>query len=93
MADKLENIVFVGKKPPMTYITSIITAFTIHDEVIVKARGRSISLAVDTVEILRRRFMKDIEVKSVKIATDELKMRDGTLKPVSTIEIILTRGS
>jgi len=85
MADKPENGVFVGKKPPMTYITSIITAFTIHDEVIVKARGRSISLAVDTVEILRRRFMKDIEVKSVKIVTDELKTRDGTLKPISTI--------
>jgi len=93
MADNLENIVFVGKKPPMTYITSIITAFTIYDEVIVKARGRSISLAVDTVEILRRRFMKDIEVKSIKIGTDELKTRDGTLKPTSTIEVILTRGS
>jgi len=87
------NIVFVGKKPPMTYITSIITAFTVHDEVIVKARGRSISSAVDTVEILRRRFMKDIEVKSIKIGTDELRMQDGTLKPVSTIEVILTRGS
>ena len=93
MTDKLENIVFVGKKPPMTYITSIITAFTVHDEVIVKARGRSISSAVDTVEILRRRFMKDIEVKSIKIGTDELRMQDGTLKPVSTIEVILTRGS
>jgi len=64
-----------------------------QDELIVKARGRSISLAVDTVEILRRRFMKDIEVKSVKIGTDELKTRDGALKPISTIEIILGRGS
>jgi len=93
MTDKLENVVLVGNKPPMTYTTSIITAFTIHDEFIVKARGRSISLAVDTVEILRRRFMKDIEVKSVKIGTGDLKTRDGTLKPISTIEVILTRGS
>ena len=93
MAGKLENVVFVGKKPPMIYITSIITAFTVHDEVIVKARGRAISSAVDTVEILRRRFMKDIEVKSIKIGTDELKMEDGTVKPVSTIEVVLTRGS
>jgi len=93
VAGKLENVVFVGKKPPMIYITSIITAFTVHDEVIVKARGRAISSAVDTVEILRRRFMKDIEVKSIKIGTDELKMEDGTVKPVSTIEVVLTRGS
>lgn len=64
-----------------------------QDEVIVKTRGRSIYLAVDTVEILRRRFMKDIEVKSVKIGTDELKTRDGALKSISTIEIILGRGS
>ena len=92
MADKLENVVFVGKRPPMTYITSIITAFTIHDEVIVKARGRAISLAVDVVQMLRRRFMKDVEVKSVNIGTDELKMEDGTLKPVSTIEVVLTRA-
>jgi DNA-binding protein Alba len=37
--------------------------------------------------------MKDLEVKSVKIGTDELKARDGALKPISTIEIILGRGS
>ena len=54
ISQKSENFVFIGKKPIMNYVTACITFFNSgEDHVIVKARGRAISKAVDTVELLR----------------------------------------
>ena len=56
-----DNVVFIGNKPFMNYITSVVIQFTSknRDEVIVKARGKWISRAVDVVERVRKRFLKD----------------------------------
>jgi len=40
------------------------------EKVVVKARGRSISRAVDSVEFLRRAFVKDLQLQSVSIGTE-----------------------
>jgi DNA-binding protein Alba len=88
------NAVLVGNKPVMNYVLACITLF--HSgakEVSVKARGRSISLAIDVAEVVRRRFLPDVKVKKVGIGTDQLAAReaDGTTTNVSTIEIVLQR--
>jgi len=52
-----ENVIYVGRKPPMSYVLAVVTQFNSgSDEVIIKARGRAISTAVDTAEIVRNRF-------------------------------------
>jgi DNA-binding protein len=86
------NTVLIGRKPAMNYVLACITLF--HGgakEVNVKARGRAISLAVDVVEVVRRRFLPDVKVKKVGIGTDQLASREegGSPKNVSTIEITL----
>ncbi|GAH88256.1 unnamed protein product, partial [marine sediment metagenome] len=49
-----ESIVYVGSKPILAYVTAIMTAFGGNPEkVIVKARGRSISTAVDAAEVTK----------------------------------------
>jgi archaea-specific DNA-binding protein len=88
------NAVFIGTKPVMNYVLACITVF--HSgakEVSVKARGQSISRAIDVVEVVRRRFLPDVKVKSVGIGTDQLAGREegGSLTNVSTIEITLER--
>jgi DNA-binding protein len=88
------NAVLVGNKPVMNYVLACITLF--HggaSEVKVKARGRSISLAIDVAEVVTRRFLPEVKVKKVGIGTDQLEAREesGTLTNVSTIEIILQR--
>ncbi len=88
------NAVLIGNKPVMNYVLACITQF--HSgakEVKVKARGRSIPLAIDVAEVVRRRFLPDVKVKNVGIGTDQLEAREenGTLTNVSTIEIILQR--
>jgi DNA-binding protein len=90
----MQNIVYVGKKRPMNYVTAIITAFTRSDteNVVLKARGRSIITAVDAAEITRRRFMNNLINTKIKIGTEVLPQREGGTKNVSAMEIILTRG-
>jgi len=87
-----ENVIYVGRKPPMSYVLAVVTQFNTSgsDEVIIKARGKSISTAVDTAEIVRNRFVTDAEVKDIKIDTETLPREEGRSSNVSSIEIILT---
>ena len=86
-----ENTIFVGNKPPMSYVLAVVTQFNNgSDEVIVKARGRAISRAVDTAEIARNRFMKNAEVKDIKIGTESMTNEEGRTSNVSSIEIYLS---
>jgi len=88
------NVIYVGRKPPMSYVMAIITCFTASDikEVVLKARGRAIMTAVDVAEITRRRFMKDLNVSKITIGSEEIALEEGGARNVSTIEITLTRG-
>jgi len=88
-----DNVIYVGKKPPMSYVLAVVTQFntTGSDEVIIKARGRSISTAVDTAEIVRNRFMTDATIKEIKISTENVTNEEGKNSNVSSIEICLTK--
>jgi len=76
----------------MSYVLAVITQFNSgSDEVIIKARGRAISTAVDAAEITRNRFATDKEVKEIKIGTESIiNEEEGRTSNVSSIEIILT---
>ena len=95
MAEKPNDVIFVGNKPPMSYVLAIITAFSSGTlkEVTLKARGQAITTAVDVAEIARSRFMKDLKVASIAIGTVEMPPREGETKSrmVSTIEIALAK--
>ncbi|UCD14328.1 MAG: DNA-binding protein Alba [Thermoplasmatales archaeon] len=88
-----ENVIYVGKKPPMSYVLAVVTQFnTGSDEVVIKARGRSISTAVDTAEITRNRFVTDAKIKEIKIGTESItNEEEGRTSNVSSIEICLTK--
>jgi len=88
---KDENVVFIGKKGIMSYVLAVVTQFNNGEkEVVIKARGRAISRAVDVAEIVRQRFVKDLETKSINIATEEIEGEEGPVK-VSAIEITLSK--
>jgi len=84
------NIVRIGKKPTMNYVVACVTLFnTGVPEVLVRARGQSITKAIDTVEMLRRAFFKNVQVRSVDIGTEDVTRDDGSTASLSTIEIML----
>ena len=88
-----ENVIYVGNKPPMSYVLAVVTQFntTGSEEVVIKARGRAISRAVDAAEITRNRFVTDAKIKDIKIGTESItNEEEGRTSNVSSIEIILT---
>ncbi len=86
-----ENVVLIGSKPVMNYVIACLTLFNSGaDEVIVKARGRAIERAIDAVEMLRRSFITDLEIKDINIDTQELQRR-GKQSSISTMEIIFSK--
>ena len=87
-----DNVVFVGRKPTMSYVLAVITQFSGNlKEVHVKARGRSISRAVDVAEIVKNRFLGDVKIKSIDIGTEEREVEEGNKINVSTIDISLVK--
>ena len=88
-----ENTIFVGSKPPMSYVLAVVTQFNTSgsDEVVLKARGRAISRAVDTAEIVRNRFVTGAVVKDIKISTESMTNEEGRTSNVSSIEIYLSK--
>ena len=88
------NVVFLGRNPPMSYVLAVLTGVSSSkvDDVILKARGRAITTAVDVAEITRRRFMKELSVSKIIIGTEELPRDGGGTRAVSTIEITLNKS-
>ncbi len=86
------NTVYIGKKPLMDYILAVVARLhAAAGEVVIKARGRSISRAVDIAEIVRNRYVTDAKVRDVRIATEKLEGEGGKVANVSSIEIVLAR--
>lgn len=82
-----DNIIYVGNKPVMNYVLAVVTQFNNGaDEVLIKARGRAISRAVDVAEIARKRFLSEVDVKDISISTESLATENGDTN-VSAIEI------
>jgi DNA-binding protein len=87
-----ENVVYIGTKPVMNYVLAVVTQMNGGtSEVMLKARGKAISRAVDVAEIVRNRFILDVELGAIDISTEEVSNREGSNSNVSAIEIQLSK--
>ena len=93
MAEQNQDVVLIGKKATMNYVIACITLFNSGKQTItVKARGLVISQAVETVELLRRAFIKDLAVQNITIGSQEFQKINGISSSVSTIDIVISRS-
>jgi DNA-binding protein len=96
MAEEVDddNIIFVGNKAPMNYVIAVLTEFKKNSEVIIKARGRSISKAVETALLVKKKFLTNAEIIEIKVDLENI-IDDKTQKPmdIPAIEIILATPS
>jgi DNA-binding protein len=87
-----DNVVYIGKKPTMGYILAALTQFNSGaKEVVIKARGKLTAKAITVAEVLRNRYIPGLQVKDIKIGTEELTGEDGKTVRVSSIEIYLQK--
>ena len=76
----------------MTYVTATLVQLANEPTVVVKARGRSITRAVDVAQIIVK-SMGNIgyKISRVKIDSQIIQSEDGKERNVSTIEIEISR--
>lgn len=90
-----DNSIFIGNGPFMNYVTSVVMQFTSgkSDNVVIKARGKLISRAVDVAELVVNDFFKDVvSVEKVEIGSEIFEEKDKEKEVrVSTIEITLVK--
>ncbi|MDP2908025.1 MAG: DNA-binding protein Alba [Nanoarchaeota archaeon] len=89
-----DHSVFIGGKPFMNYVTGVVMQFTTQNakEVVVKARGKFISRAVDIAEVVVKRFLENqVNLGNIRIDSEEFENKEGRQVRVSIIEITLTK--
>ncbi len=93
MSAQEENVIYIGSKPVASYVIACISQLQTTEKIVLKARGRAISRAVDVAEILKRRFLKDIiSIESIKTDTEQIETNDGRVSNVSAIEIVIRKN-
>ncbi|MBS3102105.1 DNA-binding protein Alba [Candidatus Woesearchaeota archaeon] len=91
----MDNNIFIGNKPFMNYVTGVVMQFTTKNspEVVIKARGKFISRAVDVAEVSAKRFLDNtVSVKDIKIDSEGFQNKEGRDVRVSIIEITLGKN-
>ena len=79
------NTIFVGSKPVMNYVLAVVTQFNEgSDSVLIRARGKAISRAVDAAEIVRNRFVPEAV---------EIENYNNEKTNVSIIEILIEKSN
>ena len=87
-----DHTVFIGAKPFMNYVTGVIMQFTTQgaEEVVIKSRGKFITRGVDVAEVAAKRFLEgQIEIRDIKVNSEEFENKEGRTVRVSTMESAL----
>jgi len=96
MSEPTNHEVLIGPKPFMNYVTRVVMEFTTQnaESVTIKARGKFVTKAVDTVEVVQKRFLQDkIEKEHIETDSEEFTNQEGKKVRVSTITIVLKKVS
>ncbi len=89
-----DGMVLVGRKPLMNYVLACLTLFNSGKPyVTVRARGVAIFRAVDTVQLLKKAFVKNLAVEKINIGTQEFKLPGNVNGSTSTIEIVISKSN
>jgi DNA-binding protein len=90
--DNIRTVIVGGSKPIIKYVTACVTVFNQGTQFVkLRARGQAITRAVDTVQLLRSRFMSEITIKDMQIDEDSVKRKDGQNLILPVLEILLVK--
>ena len=79
--NKANNEIFVGKKPLMTYVTATLVQLANEPVVVIKARGKSITRAVDVAQIIVKRMdTLGYKIGPVKIGSEIVNLKMAGLE-------------
>lgn len=88
------NIVYIGSKDVQSYVFAVTTQAKTNNLIRIKARGRSISKAVDVSQITLNNVLNGWVIKNILIGTEKRPV-DESERPnqkISFIEIQIEKG-
>ena len=88
-----DNTVYIGRKPTMSYVMAVLTSLNRGDadSVVLKARGKAITTAVDVAEITRNRYITNLSKPVIQIDTEKIVDAEQQTRNVSCISITLSK--
>ena len=82
------NVIFIGTKTIMDYVTATLTQLASVPVVTIIARGKRITQAIDVSQMIVKRMNEvGFKITDVRIVSDSLKSKDGQTRSVSVIQI------
>src|ERR671926_897863 len=90
---RANNEILIGKKPLMTYVTATLVQLANEPTVLIKARGKSITRAVDVAQIIVKRMdTLGYKIGPIRLGSETVQSEDGKVRNVSTIEVPILRA-
>jgi archaea-specific DNA-binding protein len=91
MPGETKTVIVGQSKPLLNYVTACITMFNSGaDHVILRSRGEAINMAVEVVQVLKKRFVSQVEISKIQIDGEDVVSRDGRQLSLSVLEIELS---
>ena len=85
---KTRDVIFIGSKPIMSYVTATLTQLASLPMVTISARGKRITQAIDVSQMIVKRMDEvGFVIDDVRTSSDSLTSEDGRVRNVSNIEI------
>ena len=86
------NVIFIGTKPIMDYVSATLTQLSTRPTITIKARGKRITQAVDVSQMIAKRMdAVGYVISDVRIASESLTSQDGKQRKVSNMEIDISK--
>ncbi len=86
------NVIFIGTKPIMNYVSATLTQLSTRPTITIKARGKRITQAVDVSQMITKRMdAVGYVISDVRIASESLTSQDGKQRKVSNMEIDISK--
>lgn len=93
MANQHKMVIVGTSKPILNYVTACITIFNRGErEVMLRARGDAINVMVEVVQLLRHRFLREVNISNIAIDGETVTARDGRQLNLPVLEILLQKG-
>jgi archaea-specific DNA-binding protein len=87
-----QGLVIIGNKPLMNYVVACLSLFNSGaTEVKIRARGQAICSAVETTNLLKKAFVKDLVIRDISIGTQNFSSTEGRNTRVSTMDIVVSK--
>jgi DNA-binding protein len=91
MQETTKTVIVGQSKPLLNYVTACITMFNSGAEhVVLRSRGEAINVAVDVAQLLKKRFVSQMQISKIQIDGENVISRDGRQLSLPVLEIELS---